>query len=353
MLSVWSYVIVLFVFVAGVGSSWADIDKQGTPVTTAPVIRDTVTITEEAMGWIEAKINPEVSAEVSGRILQVLVDTGQWVKAGTLMITIDSAQLELEKVALLSEVNRLDALIVNQERTVVRLHNLRGKNSISQERLDNAEVEMTTLKKQQEGATARLDDNKRRLNKASVFAPVSGWIEKRFVSKGDFVQQGTPLYLMVTDQLLRIVLPFPGNVAASLVTGQQVKLTSPLTYDRIIVSQITQIRPGINIHSRAVEVLIDLENPGGWRPGATISGTVIISKHENALLVPSIAIVRRPAGKVAYQIDNMIAHQRKVTTGQRQGELIEIISGLSGDEILAVDGAAFLTEGAKVVERKP
>ncbi|MCK4509957.1 MAG: efflux RND transporter periplasmic adaptor subunit [Desulfuromonadales bacterium] len=319
-------------------------------MTTASVIQDTVTITEEAMGWIEAKINPEVSAEVSGRIQRVYVDTGQMIEAGMPMLTIDSAQLKLEKVALQSEVDRLEALIVNQERTVTRHHNLLAKNSISQERLDNAEVQMATLKKQLEGAKARLAENKRRLNKTSVVAPVNGWIEKRFVSKGDFVKQGTPLYIMITDQLLRIVLPFPENVASSLATGQQVKLTSPLTPGLVVTSQISQIRPGVNIHSRAIEVIIYLANPGAWRAGGTINGTVILAERENGLLVPSIAIVRRPAGEVVYQIDNHTARQRKVTTGQRQDDLVEIISGLSGDERIAVDGAAFLTDGATVME---
>ncbi len=321
-------------------------------MTTTTVIQNTVTVTEEAMGRVEAKINPEVSAEVVGRIQRVYVDTGQMVMAGSPMLTIDSTQLKLEKVALQSEVDRLEVLIDNQELTVTRNLNLRAKNSISQSRLDNAQVQMATLKQQLQGAKARLAENKRRLNKTSVLAPVDGWIEKRFVSKGDFVKPGTPLYIMVTDQFLRIVLPFPENVASTLATGQQVKLTSPLTPGRVVVSQISQIRPGVNIHSRAVEVIIYLTNPGTWRSGGTINGTVIVAEHKNGLLVPSIAIVRRPDGEVVYQIDQNTAHQRKVTTGQRQGDLVEIISGLSGDETIAVDGAAFLTDGAIVIARQ-
>ncbi|MEA1923674.1 MAG: efflux RND transporter periplasmic adaptor subunit [Pseudomonadota bacterium] len=360
MLKIFHCLIVLLITIAGAGQGWTETktEKQkssitATPVTATSVTRATVIITEESMGWIEAKVNPTVAAEVSGRIQQVYVDTGQVVKAGNTLVTIDSEQQELEKAALQSDVDRLEALIVNQKRTLERYRNLLAKKSISQERFDNAEVKLITLKEQLSGALSRLSDNRRRLAKTSVFAPVGGWVEKRFVSEGDFVKPGTPLLQMVTDQFFRIVLPFPENVAANLTPGLEVKLTSPLSQERIINARIDQIRPAVNIYSRAVEVIIYLENPGAWRPGGTINGTVIIERRENGILVPTQAIVRRPAGEVVYQIENQVACQRQVITGQRQGDLIEIISGLNGEERIIVDGAGFLTDGAQVLERQP
>ena len=333
-------------------SSWAESAKQGVPVTASTLIRDTVIITEESMGWIESKVNPEVAAEVSGRVQEIGVDTGQVVEAGSVMLTIDSEEQKLEEKALQSEVDRLQALITNQKRTVDRHRNLLAKKSISQERFDNAEVKLLTLREQLAGAQSRLADNRRLMDKTSVFAPVSGWIEKRFVSEGDFVKEGTPLFLLVTDKYLRIVLPFPENIAASLAIGQPVKLTSPLCNGRTIKATINQIRPAVNIHSRAIEVIIYLENPGSMRPGGTINGTVIIDRHENGMLVPARSIVRRPAGNVVYQIENGIARQKIVTVGSRQDNLVEIVEGLSGDEKIIVDGAGFLTDGAIVTEKQ-
>ncbi|MCD6534031.1 MAG: efflux RND transporter periplasmic adaptor subunit [Deltaproteobacteria bacterium] len=369
MLKIFHCLIVLLITIAGAGQGWTETktEKQkpsetatsvsatpvtATPVTATSVTRDTVIITEEAMGWIEAKINPTVAAEVSGRIQKVYVDTGQVVNAGDTMVTIDSEQQELEKAALQSDVDRLEALIVNQKRTLDRYQNLLSKKSISQERFDNADVKLITLKEQLAGAISRLADNRRRLAKTSVFAPVGGWVEKRFVSEGDFVRPGTPLLQMVTDQFFRIVLPFPENVASKLCPGLEVQLTSPLSQNRIINAKIDQIRPAVNIYSRALEVIIYLENPGAWRPGGTINGTVIIERRENGILVPAQALVRRPAGEVVYQIENRIVRQRQVITGQSQGDLVEIISGLKGDERIVVDGAGFLTDGAPVMERQ-
>jgi RND family efflux transporter MFP subunit len=346
-----NFIILLSLMLAGAGSVWANPGHQATPVTSTAITRDTIIITEEAMGWIETKVNPTVAAEVSGRIEKIFVDTGQVVKSESPLLTIDSEQQKLEKEGLQSDISRLEALIKNQKRTVKRYQTLLAKKSISQERFDNAKVKLITLKEQLEGARSRLADNQRRLRKTSVFAPVGGWIEKRFVSKGDFVRPGTPLFLMVTDHLLRIVLPFPESVGSCLSVGQQVRLTSPLSHDRVIEAKINQIRPAVNIQSRALEVIIYLDNPGAWRPGGTVNGTVIVDRHENGMLVPIRAVVRRPAGEVVYQIKDGKALQHKVTTGQRQGNLIEILNGLSGDEKIVVDGAGFLTDGAAVQEK--
>ncbi len=345
----WIIILILSLFISE--SVWAGAKNSATPVTTTEVIRDTVIVTDEAMGWIEAKVNPKVAAEVSGRIKEIYLDTGQVVKAGDTMLTIDKKQQELEKEGLQSDASRLEALIKNQKRTVERYRKLLAKKSISQERFDNAEVKLITLREQLDGARSRLSDNQRRMNKTSVVAPVGGWIEKRLVSKGDFVRPGTPLFSLVTDQFLRIVLPFPENVASRLAVGQEVKLTSPLSHDRVIDAKINQIRPAVNAQSRALEVIIYLENPGSWRSGGTVNGKVIIDHHKNGLLVPALAVVRRPAGKVVYEIKDGKALQHIVTTGQRQGDLIEILSGLSGEEKVIVDGAGFLTDGAPVREK--
>ncbi len=353
MLRISHYLIVFFIAVAGAGLGWAEAEKPGTPVTVAPIIRGTVVITEEAMGWIEAKVNPKVAAETAGKIEKIYFDTGQIVKAGSTMLTIDSEPQKLEQKALQADIDRLQALIANQVRTVGRYQNLLAKKSISQERFDNAEVTLITLKEQLQGALSRLADNRRRLGKSSVFAPVSGWVEKRLVSEGDFVKPGSLLFLLVTNQYLRIVLPFPENVASRLSVGQKVKMTSPLSHDRIIEAQINQIRPAVNIQSRALEAIIYLENPGNWRPGGTINAKVIIDQRENGMMVPVRALVRRPAGTVVYESKNQTAYQHQVVAGQRQGELIEIISGLAGNERIILDGAGFLSDGAAVVEKQP
>ena len=93
---------------------------------------------------------------------------------------------------------------------------------------------------------------------------------------------------------------------------------------------------------------MDINNPGSWRPGASVNGTVIIAEHPGAVTVPEQSVVRRPAGEVVYVIEQGRARQRVVRTGQRKEGRIEILEGVTVGDILAVDGAGFLTDGARV-----
>jgi len=94
--------------------------------------------------------------------------------------------------------------------------------------------------------------------------------------------------------------------------------------------------------------IVNLVEPGELRPGATITGQVLVETRRNAVLVPNLSVVRRPGGEFVYVIDGNRAGARMVETGHTQGSLVEIVQGLDGSETVATDGAAFLTDGAQV-----
>ena len=94
--------------------------------------------------------------------------------------------------------------------------------------------------------------------------------------------------------------------------------------------------------------IVDLENPGDLRPGATLSGKVLVETRKQTVMVPNISVVQRPAGEIAYVINGDKAEARLVKTGYQESGLVEILTGLEGGETIATDGAAFLTDGANV-----
>ncbi|MDH5510859.1 MAG: efflux RND transporter periplasmic adaptor subunit, partial [Nitrospinota bacterium] len=104
----------------------------------------------------------------------------------------------------------------------------------------------------------------------------------------------------------------------------------------------------ISVGARAVEMILDVPNPGGWKPGGTVKGIVTQEERQSAVMVPETCVVLRPAGAVVYAIDGGIARQRIVKIGVKKGGLVEIISGVKDGESLAMDGAAYLTDNAPV-----
>ena len=143
-------------------------------------------------------------------------------------------------------------------------------------------------------------------------------------------------------------MPYPETVALRIKIGQSAKIYSPLTPGEFAPGEITELQPSIGLGSRAVMAIINLENPGKLRPRATLSGKVLVETRKKAVMVPNISIVRRPAGEIVYVITGDKVKARPVITGHHEGALVEITSGLDGDETVATDGAAFLTDGASV-----
>ena len=98
-------------------------------------------------------------------------------------------------------------------------------------------------------------------------------------------------------------------------------------------------------------MIADIENEPAWQPGATVKGTILFGTRKN-IGIPEQSVVQRPSGNVAYIIQNDVAKAQTVKTGIIQKGYVEILDGLTADQTIAVDGASFLTNDAKVNIKK-
>jgi len=145
-------------------------------------------------------------------------------------------------------------------------------------------------------------------------------------------------------------LPFPEHVAGRLRPGQAVTLAS-FAGDKTAQGRIREIRPPLNVTTQSRDVIVAVMN-AGWRPEGSIRGEVSLGVRRNALIVPEQAVVLRPAGSVVYIVEGELARERRVRTGIVSDGTIEIVEGVKPEETVAVDGAALLTDNAKVNVRE-
>lgn len=321
--------------------------SQATIISTVPAETTTLEIREEAVGTIEGLVDPTVAAEIAARVVRVLVHPGHKVNKGDPIVLLDPTDFSLQRREAEAEVARIQALLENQQRVVERNRTLVEKNFISQNALEDTTTQAAALKQQLAGARSRLASIEHTGSKARVLSPLDGTVEKQIVSPGDFVNVGDPLMQIISNQRLRAHLPFPESIAAKLQPGLKVRLSTPTSPDEV-TSTIRELKPLIGETNRSVDVIADVVNQPGWQSGASVNGTVILGERAGAVVVPEQSIVLRPAGEVVYIIQDAVAHQRKVKTGVRQSGMVEIVEGLQGGERVAVDGAAFLTDQAKV-----
>ncbi|MBX3705707.1 MAG: efflux RND transporter periplasmic adaptor subunit [Pseudomonadales bacterium] len=318
---------------------------------TALVTAQPVEVIEQSLGRLEAPRIPAVAAETTGQVRSISVDAGDRVEQGVILAVLDDEAQRLAVESARATVARLEVLLENQERTVQRLQQLSREQSVAQSMLDDAVAQARALRAQVTEATARARESERALAKARVESPITGIVQAKLVSVGDFVTPGQAMFEVVAHDRLRAYLPFPETLAGRIRAGQAVELTLPTLDTAPVRANVNEIRPMVGTGSSAIEAIVELENPGNWMPGASVRGRVVVERRDDGLVVPEAAVIQRPAGDVVYVVTDGIAHQRSVRTGVRRDGWAEIIDGLAAGETVATEGAGFLTDGTAVRAR--
>jgi len=319
---------------------------RATRITVTQAALRPIEVTDSAVGWLEAKSAPFLTAEVDGRLTEITVDAGDRIEQGQLLARIDATPYRLAQQAAAADVARLKVLLDNAQRQLERQQKMLAEKFVTDSAVEQAEAELAALREQMRAAQAKLDNAERDLANTTVKAPVSGLIDQRLVAAGDFVGRGKPLFRLVSQELMQVRLPFPETLASKLKTGLPVRLSTPLS-TQVVEGRIQELRPAVAQGSRAVEVIVELPNPEGWRPGASVRGQVVLATRQG-VVVPEVAVVDRPAGRTVYTIDGNKAKAVLVKTGVMVDGGIEIVEGLAAGAVVAVDGAGFLTDGAAV-----
>lgn len=302
----------------------------------------------QTVGMVHSRSTPTLAAEVEGRVTMVSADIGDAVSKNQLLAQIDTSTRLLQQQAAQASLERLEVHIANGERRVKRFETLSAQNLSSQSQLEDAKEQLEAFRADYKAAQANLAIVNDSLAKSRVIAPVDGLVQLRFIAEGDFVSRGEPLFEITQPQQLQARLPFAESLALQINVGQLAEIRSPLVPGGVVHGKVTELQPSVGLGNRAITAIVDLDDPGQLRPRATLSGRVLIDTHSDALMVPNISVVRRPAGNTIYVINNQVAEARLVETGYNDGSQIEILSGLHKGEVIATDGAAFLTDGAAV-----
>ena len=326
----------------------AQISMGQITVSTTTVITMNLNEEDNVMGMIYSRSSPEIAAEVSGRVISVIADIGDVVEKGQVLAQIDSEKYDLQLAQSKAEIARLSALLVNQELDLKRAEKLFKDNLVSEEMVDRTRAEFNALSEQINAANAQLRNSERLIEETEIKAPIKTKVAAKHIDIGDFVQNGMIVYELVDTKNLRVALSFPEYQSLKLKKGLKVFLTTPTSIDENVETVIKEIKPNVNSNNRSITAIVDFDNPGSWVPGASTQARIILSTYQDALVLPQLAVVRRSVGDVVYLIQNDTAVEQQVDTGIEKDGLVHIKSGLKNGDIVALDGAGFLTNGTQI-----
>ncbi|MBT3918606.1 MAG: efflux RND transporter periplasmic adaptor subunit [Nitrosomonadales bacterium] len=336
-----------FIFLSCSQEEVTEKKKQRTiNITTTPVQIFNFKDQESAIGTIEGLMDPTIRSEIASSIKKIYTQAGSTLKKGDLIAQLDDLDYRYQLELAEAELSQLKIRLSGQNKTYQRNSELVNENFISPNALDEIINQKNETEELIKISEARAKIAKYRLSKTKIYSPIQGKVEKQIASIGDFLKIGDPIVQIMNNDRLRAHVPFPEKFAIKLKPGLPIELKSPIVGEKIIV-KIAELKPQLIADSLAIDVIADIVNQPNWQAGGSVRGTVVF-KEVNNLSVPEISIILRPVGQVVYVIKNDKAFERVVHTGITQNGITEITSGLELNEIVAVDGAAYLTDEAKI-----
>jgi membrane fusion protein, multidrug efflux system len=188
----------------------------------------------------------------------------------------------------------------------------------------------------------------------TVRAPFDGYITERPVSAGQWVGTNNKVATLVRISTLRLQLQVPEQRAAEVKTGMTVTARVAAYPDRDFTGRVHAVIPSVNASSRAFMVEARFENPKAeLRPGMFANAKLMLPGMEQAVFVPAKAVFYDSTTDAyhVYSAVNGLAHLNVVLKGDIDGDQIRILSGLTGNEMVATDNQASLYDGASIATR--
>lgn len=329
--------------------------EKSFPVTLYPVESADLHERIQATGELRAVEHAEIAAEVGGRLTEILVDEGSPVEAGTAVMAIDPERRALERDSARARVDEAAAQLRDAKRDFERVRDLFQKNVASQEQLDGAETGYKLARSRLLAAEAQLGVQARALRDARVTAPFAGYVGRRVVSRGEYVQPGQVLFELVALDPIEVEFRVPEIDSGRVALSQVVAIELAPFPGESFVGSVTFVSPTIHAASRTLRVKARLENPNGrFRPGLFARVDLGVAHRAGVSMVPEEAVLQRADGAVVFRMlaDDRV-ERRVIETGVHRDGMLEVTRGLEPGDRIVSRGQAWLTDGQRVTPRNP
>lgn len=361
-------VAVAFSVALGFGLSTASTVLAQAPVTPpAKEAKASMTVTlqaPKAMNWASTvaangSIAPwqelSVAAQAQGlRLTALRAEVGQMVAKGQVLAVLDDATLRAEKVQLQAQLAEAQALASEALSHVERAKALSHSGALSEQQLTQLATAATTAHARVASVQAALALQDLRIQQAQVLAPEAGLVAQRPAVLGAVVPAGTELFRLFRQGRLEWVAEVSASDSSAMAPGHRVTVRAPNGTD--LIGKVRLIAPTVDPQTRNAKVYVELPPNDTLKAGMFASGTLQIGEG-TGWGVPLSAVVYRDGFAYVFAMNGPDRVQRlKVQTGQRQGEWVEVLSGLGEQptqRALVVSGAGFLNDGDKVKVVKP
>lgn len=291
----------------------------------------------KSIGTLKANAEVVIKSEIAGKISEILFTEGSEVRKGDTLIKFEDDLYRAEKA-------KYEAEYSLNKGEYDRVNSLYNKNVGSKKTYDEAFARMQASK-------AQLDSANAQLNRTIIKAPFDGVIGilRGPASPGNIVQQQTELVYIVDNSTVRVEFSVPAKYIDDVAVGQNVEITVDAFKDRVFTGTVDAIDSEIDTRNHSVLVRAVIPNKNkNLKHGMFANVKLITGEKNDVILIDEDALLREGSIEYVWVIDDKgRAYRKRVLSGAKDINGVEILAGLRDGEIVVTTGQLKLTEGGK------
>lgn len=326
-----------------------EVASQAPMVTVMSPGKQQVARTINATGTLAARREIPVSVVgEGGRVTNVYVDAGDWVRQGQIMASIDRSVQSQQAAGLEASVGVARADLNLAQANLDRAAQLVDRGFISKADIDRLTATRDSAAARLRVSQAQLNETRARNSRLNIVAPKAGYVLQRNVEPGQTVTQGSGvLFLLAQNGEMELQAQLGESDLANISVGISAEVT-PVGTDKVLTGQVWQVSPVIDPQSRQGIARIALGYDSALRPGGFASAQIRSGTSEVAVL-PESALQNDSKGSFVYIVgpDNKAA-RRDVVVGSISSAGLSVTSGLNGNEKVVLRAGGFLSPGETV-----
>jgi membrane fusion protein (multidrug efflux system) len=316
------------------------------PVNTVVVQRQSWQTLLTSVGSLEAVQGVMVTAELTGKVVNIGFEPGKKVRAGDVLVQQD---ISSEKAQLRGAEAALELARVNVE----RMRKLLADEAIAQSQYDNAAAQFKEAK-------AQVDNIRTIIEKKTIRAPFAGRLGIRLVNLGQTLNEGDQIVSLQSLNPIFVNFFLPQQELAQIRLGLKVQLTTDVLPGEIVEGEVTAINSQVDSSTRNIGVQATVANSQeNLRPGMFVKVDVVLPVEDQVLAIPTTAVLYAPYGDSVFVVEEeksekngqpgKIVRQQFVRLGEKRGDFVSVVSGLKEGETVVSTGAFKLRNGQAVV----
>jgi RND family efflux transporter MFP subunit len=294
-----------------------------------------------ATGTVEAVRQGTLGAQVSGRVLEVLVRSGDAVRAGQPLIHIEAEDAVDAASASAATAGGAAARLTAARADFERAQRLRAEDYISIAALQRSEAALHSAEADAQATGAAASAARARANWRTVTAPYAGVATNVWVAAGDLASPGRPLVALYAPSALRVIAQIPESLASELQSARPALVASAVPGQAPIQVSSWSVVGAVDPATHSVEVRAELPAGAHLQPGQFARLLLPIAVTATQLRIPVKAVLNRSEVNAVYVVDaNGAPHLRQVRLGPVEGAEVTVLAGLRSGEQIALDPVA-------------